>query len=70
MAVTAETLAAIRRMKMLIDGSTDRVTDDLVRMWAVAWDEVVDAWRDIIDELKDPALPAWQRQQLMLQSER
>lgn len=70
MAVTAETLAAIRRLRWLITGSTDTVTDDLVRMWAVAWDEVVDAWRDIIDELKDPALPAWQRQQLLLQSER
>ncbi|MEN0072356.1 MAG: phage minor head protein [Propionicimonas sp.] len=70
MAVTDDTLAALARLRALLDGATDTVQADLVRMWAVAWDEIVDEWRQIVAELADQNVTAAQRRVLIVQSER
>lgn len=58
------------QLRILLDDSTARVDADLLRMWAVAWEEIVDEWRGIVTELADTSLTVGRRRQLIYQSER
>ena len=70
MAVTEETLRLMAQLRILVDGATGSVDADLLRMWAVAWEEIVDEWRGIVTELSDTSLTAARRRHLIYQSER
>lgn len=70
MAATEETLRLMSQLRILLDDTTGRVDADLLRMWAVAWEEIVDEWRGIVTELSDTSLTAARRRQLIYQSER
>jgi hypothetical protein len=48
---TAETLAALDRMRASVDGTVDGTTRALVKAWASAWQTLAGEWREAVTEL-------------------
>ena len=59
MPVTADTLAAARRMRVELDATVDAATRDLAAAWGRAWDEIVDDWSAAIDDLIAASDDGW-----------
>jgi hypothetical protein len=53
MAVTRETLRLLREIRFYLDQAVDEATEDLVRAWSRAWDQLVVEWDAAIAELQD-----------------
>lgn len=51
MAVSRATLRRARAIRLLIDDTVDSALRDLVEAWGLAWDTVVDEWRQAAAEL-------------------
>jgi SPP1 gp7 family putative phage head morphogenesis protein len=50
-AVNARTLALFSHMRIELAGTVDRVTQDLVYAWAVAWNELIPEWTAALEAL-------------------
>lgn len=59
MPVTADTLAAARRMRVELDATVDAATRDMAAAWGRAWDEIVDDWSAAIDDLIAASDDGW-----------
>ena len=51
MPVTADTIAAQRRMRIHLEDIIEQTTRDLAQAWGRAWDEIADEWAEAIAEL-------------------
>lgn len=51
MAVTPETLRLVDGMRVQIDATVDAAAADIIRAWAIAWDEVAGEWQAALEDL-------------------
>jgi SPP1 gp7 family putative phage head morphogenesis protein len=51
MPITTETLRLVNGMRVQIDATVDAAAADLIRAWAVAWDEVAGEWAAALADL-------------------
>jgi hypothetical protein len=72
MAVTRRTLRLMRMVRIQLDDTVDKATEDLVKAWARAWDTLIVEWGDAVDELVRSAARAgrWPNRSQILRVER
>lgn len=51
MALTSKTITVASDAKIELERYVDELTADLVKAWGRAWDEIVDEWEKLVDEL-------------------
>ena len=61
MATTSRTIEVAQDAKVRIDNLVDELTRDLAKAWGTAWDEIVDEWEQLVDELVKLGDGAWPR---------
>lgn len=56
MAVTTKTIRLVGGMRLALNAEVDKASQDIIRAWASAWNEVATEWRDAVNEIVQTAV--------------